>query len=426
MIDVSKIKKDFPIFEHNPRLVYLDSTATSLKPKQVIEALDLYYKQFSANIYRGVYEISEKATKEYEATRAIVADFIHAKPEEIVFTRNTTESLNLVAYALGRIMVDKNDEIVTTVAEHHSNFVPWQVLAREVGTVFKVIDITNNGDLDICVNKVKSQKSKLKTTGQKLKINLESIITKKTKILAITHISNVLGIVNPIKEIIRAAKEINPRLIVVVDGAQAIPHIKVNLRELGCDFYAFSSHKMFGPTGVGVLWGRYELLSRMSPFNFGGEMIREVHIEKTIFKDPPQKFEAGTPHIAGVIAMKEAVRYLKKIGLETVHTHERSLVQYAAKTLKAEFKKEISIIVPEHNQKSGILAFNLRSYHPHDIAQILDENNICIRAGHHCAMPLHKRLALQATARASFYLYNTKEDIDRLVEGLQKVKSVLQ
>ncbi len=406
MFDVEKTKKDFPIFEHNPHLVYLDSTATSLKPRRVIDAVDAYYKHFSANIYRGVYEISEKATEEYEATRVVIAEFIHAKPEEIVFTRNTTESLNLVAYALGRIMLNEGDEIVTTVAEHHSNFVPWQQLAFENGADFKVVDVDDFGDLNI--------------------FPIEKIVTRKTKILAITHLSNVLGIVNPIKKIIAAAKAINPRIIIIVDGAQAIPHLHVNVSDLGCDFYAFSSHKMLGPTGVGILWGKYELLSSMSPFNFGGEMIREVYIEKTIFKDPPQKFEAGTPHIAGVIALKEAVRYLNTIGLETIHAHEQSLVRYAVKALRDEFKNEIRIIVPEHNQKSGILAFSLRNYHPHDIAQILDENDVCIRAGHHCAMPLHKRLDLQATARVSFYLYNTKKDIDKLIEGLQKVKNVLR
>jgi cysteine desulfurase/selenocysteine lyase len=276
------------------------------------------------------------------------------------------------------------------------------------------------------VDKIKYQKSNIKDINQNSKINLESIITKRTKILVLTHISNVLGIVNPIKDIVKAAKAINPHIIVVVDGAQAVPHLPVNVSDLGSDFYAFSSHKMLGPTGVGVLWGKYELLSSMPPFNFGGEMIREVQIEKTVFKDPPQKFEAGTPHIAGVIALKEAVRYLKSIGLETVHDHEQYLLRYAVEALKEEFKKEIQIVVPEHNQKSGILAFNFKDYHPHDIAQILDENNVCIRAGHHCAMPLHKRLDLQATARASFYLYNTKEDVDKLIKGLQKVKNVLR
>lgn len=425
MLNINKIKRDFSIFQYHKDLVYLDSTATSLKPIQVIDSLNQYYKEYSANIYRGVYEISEKATEEYELTRTIISKFIHAAPQEIIFTRNTTESINLIAYALGRIIVEEGDEIITTIAEHHSNFVPWQVLAGEMGAIFKVIDITNEGNLDIYVDNIKYQKSKIKNTNQNSKITLENIITKKTKIFVLTHISNVLGIINPIKEIIKAAKSINPNIIVIVDGAQAVPHLPVNVSELGCDFYAFSSHKMLGPTGVGVLWGKHELLETMSPFNYGGEMIREVHIEKTVFKDPPQKFEAGTPHIAGVIALKEAVRYLTNLGLEAIHAHEQFLARYAVKILQEEFKEEIRILAPVHPQKSGILSFTFRNYHPHDIAQILDEDNICIRAGHHCAMPLHKRLNLQATARASFYLYNTQEDVDKLIKGLLKVKKVL-
>lgn len=405
-MDISKIKKDFPIFQKNKDLVYLDSTATSLKPIEVIDSLVRYYKEYSANIYRGVYKISERATAEYEKTRTAVADFIHAKPEEIIFTRNTTESINLVAYSLGRTIVEKGDEIITTIAEHHSNFVPWQQLAFENGADFKVIDIDENDNL--------------------LFDPLEKIITKKTKIVAFTHISNVLGVVNPVKAIVAKIKSINPRIIVVIDGAQAIPHLPVDVTDLDCDFYAFSSHKMLGPTGVGILWGKSEYLESMPPFNYGGEMIREVQIEKTVFKDSPQKFEAGTPHIAGVIALKEAVNYLKKLGLEAIHSHEQELVRYAVKTLQDEFKNDIHIVAPDHAQKSGIVSFTLRDYHPHDIAHILDESHICIRAGHHCAMPLHKRLKLLATARASFYLYNTKEDIDKLIQGLLKVKKVLQ
>ncbi len=405
MANFSNIKKDFPIFQNNPDLVYLDSTATSLKPKNVIEALNEYYQEYSANIYRGVYAISEKATEEYEMTRNTIARFINAQSEEVIFTRNTTESLNLIAYALGRMIVEKKDEIATSVSEHHSNFVPWQQLAFENGADFKVIDIDEHGDL--------------------LVDPIDQVITKKTKVLALTHISNVLGVVNPIKKITAAAKAVNPDIIVVVDGAQAVPHIPVDVVDLGCDFYAFSSHKMLGPTGVGVLWGKYELLKEMIPFNLGGEMIQEVYLEKTVFKDPPHKFEAGTPDIAGVIALKEAVRYLEQLGLEGIHDHEKTLVKYAAKILKDQFKDDIRMVVPEHDFKSGILAFTFCNYHPHDVAQILDEDNICVRAGHHCAMPLHKKLNLQATVRASFYLYNTKDDVHKLVESLLKVKKIL-
>ena len=299
-MDLQSLKSDFPIFKNIPSLVYLDSTATSLKPKPVIDKEIEYYEKYSANVFRGVYKISEKATEEYEETRKIIRKFINAKKtEEVIFTRSTTESLNLIAYSLGRKIINKGDEIVTTIMEHHSNFVTWQVLAGEIGAKFKVINITDQGFLDLGLDNIKNQKLKIK--------NLEQVITRKTKIFALTYVSNVLGTINPIKEIVMAAKKINPKVIVVVDAAQAVPHMKVDVQDLGCDFLAFSSHKMLGPTGIGVLWGRYELLDQMFPFNFGGEMIQEVYIDKTIFKGPPHKFEAGTPHIAGVIALKESI-----------------------------------------------------------------------------------------------------------------------
>lgn len=421
----SDIKKDFPIFDNNPSLIYLDSTATSLKPKSVIDKLVEYYSSYSANIFRGVYKISEKATEEYEETRKLTAQFINAKEtEEIIFTRNTTESLNLIAYSLGRKILDQGDEIVTTIMEHHSNFVPWQVLAYEVGATFKIIDINENGHLNLVMDKLKSQNSKVKTTIQKLEP--EGIIRSRTKILTLTFISNVLGIINPIKEIIKEAKRINPNIITIVDAAQAAPHIKIDVQDLGCDFLAFSSHKMLGPTGVGVLWGKKELLTEMFPFMYGGEMIDEVYVDKTIFKDPPHKFEAGTPSIAEVIAFKEAIKYLKKVGLDKVGNHERQLSLQCLKTLKSEFKDKIKIFGPENfENRAGVIAFSFGKYHPHDIASILDEENIAVRAGHHCAMPLHNRLGVNATVRASFYIYNDEKDIEKLVEGLRKAEKVL-
>ena len=426
MLNVSQIKKDFPIFKNNPSLVYLDSTATSLKPKPVIDKLVEYYSKYSANIFRGVYSLSEKATEEYEKTREKIARFINAKKEEIVFTRNTTESLNLLAYSLGRKIIEKNNEITTTIMEHHSNFVPWQMLSQESGAVFKVININQDGKLDIYEEQLKTQNSNFKTTSQNFKtknsIRLDRIINKKTKILTLTYISNVLGTVNSIKEIVMAAKKINPKIIVIVDAAQAVPHKKIDVLDLGADFIAFSSHKMLGPTGVGVLWGKYSLLKEMFPFNFGGEMISEVFIDKTFFKDPPYKFEAGTPAIGEVIALGEAVSYLEKIGMENIEKHEKELVQYAYHRLKEEFDDNIKILGKKNiEERSGILAFNFYHFHPHDIAQILSEKNICIRSGHHCTQPLHQFLGVSSSCRASFYFYNDKDDVEKLIEGLKEV-----
>ena len=405
----STYKNDFPIFKNNPELVYLDSCATSLKPRTVVDKLREYYEEYSANVFRGVYKISEKATEEYEDSRRIIGKFINTnKAEEIIFTRGSTESLNLVAYSLGRKIINQGDEIVTSIMEHHSNFVPWQQLVLENGAIFKVIGLDEYGYLNT---------------------QIDQAITKKTKILALTYVSNVLGIINPVKEIIKAAKSINPKLIVVIDAAQAVPHLKVDVRDLGCDFLVFSSHKMLGPTGVGVLWGKYELLDEMYPFNFGGEMIQEVYIDKTIFKKPPHKYEAGTPHIAGVIALKEAVKYLEKIGYEKIRKHEILLAKSLACSLQAELGKKIKILAGEIfeylDDRRGIISFVFDRYHPHDVAQILDEQNICVRAGHHCAMPLHQRLGVNASVRASFYIYNTIEDVSKLVKGLKKVEKIL-
>lgn len=427
MLNVTQIKQDFPIFQRHPRLVYLDSGATSLRPKVVIDKLLEYYTSYSANVFRGVYKISEKATEEYEETRNVIARFINApKTDEVIFTRNTTESCNLIAYALGRSIVDQNSEIVTTVMEHHSNFVSWQQLAFENGATLKVIGINSEGYLDLSADNIKNQIANSKNTDQKSKIDLlDKIITRKTKILALTYVSNVLGTINPIKDIVAKAKEINPEIVVVVDGAQAIPHLKIDVQDLGCDFFVASSHKMFGPSGVGILWGKYDLLDQMTPFLFGGEMIESVAIEQTTFKKPPHKFEAGTPDIAGVIALKQAVGYLEKIGFENIKLHEQELIHYGLDLLHNTFGSEISIYGPkDFTKRGGIIAFSLKDIHPHDVAQILDEQNVAVRAGHHCAMPLHTALGVPATTRATFHIYNSKEDIDKLVEGLQRVQKV--
>ena len=424
MFNIDKIKTDFPIFKFHPQLTYLDSAAMSLKPKVVIEAVENYYKKYSANVFRGIYKISEKATKEYENVRRKIAQFIRADSEkEIVFVRNTTEAINLVAYAWGWVNVEKGDEIVTTIMEHHSNFVPWQVLCNEVGAIFKVIDITDEGYLNLNPDKSKIHDPKSKTTMNNLNF-LEKVVTKKTKILALTYVSNVLGTINPVKEIIKAAKKINPKIITVVDAAQAIPHYKINVKDLGCDFLAFSGQKMLGPTGAGVLWGRKELLTQMSPFLFGGEMISEVYLNRTIFAQIPHKFEAGTPHIAGVIGLGAAVDYLTQVGMDKLRDYEKDLTAYVL--LKLAELKDITIYGPkEIDRRAGVVTFNLKDVHPHDVAAVLDEENICLRSGHHCAMPLHDRLRIGASVRVSFYLYNSKEDIDKLINGLLKVKKYL-
>lgn len=418
MLNPQKIKDDFPVFKNNPGLVYLDSASTSLKPQSVVDKLVEYYEQYPANIKRGIYKISERATTEYEETRNVVSEFINADRNEVIFTRNTTEAINLVAYSLGREIVGKGDEIITTVMEHHSNFVPWQQLAFENVADFKVIDITDDGLL-VCHPELVSGSEMPKQVRHD---SLDSIITRQTKILALTYVSNVLGAVNPVKEIAKSAHKINPNIIIVVDAAQAVPHMKVDIKDLGVDFIAFSGHKMLGPTGVGVLWGRRELLEKMFPFQFGGEMIEEVKIASTTFAKLPEKFEAGTPAIAEVIALKEAVKYLQKIGLDKIHKHELELKTYAINQLKGNFGTELTIYGPK--ERAGIISFNLKGVHPHDVAAILDENDICIRAGHHCTMPLHERLGIPASARLSFYLYNDKSDVDKLIESLKKVKKI--
>ena len=398
MLDTNKIKKDFPIFNNQPKLVYLDSTATSLKPQSVISKLVGYYSDYSANIFRGVYDMSEKATAEYEETRTVVKDFINAPlTEEIIFTRNATESINLFVNGI-KDTFKKGDEIVTTITEHHSNFVPWQQLAKNIQCSFKIISINEEGILEP---------------------QLTYEITKKTKILALTYVSNVLGTVNPIKTIIKEAKNINPHIIVLVDGAQAVPHLKVDVTDLGCDAFVFSSHKMLGPTGVGVLWVKKELLETFPPYQFGGDMIRSVAIEETQFADLPHRFEAGTPHIAGVIALKEASHYLQGIGLDAIHSYEVELAQICYDRLTEEFGTKIKIIGPQ-KRESGIVAFAVTGLHAHDVAQLLNEDHIAVRAGHHCAMPLHTKLGIEASVRASFYLYNTKEDVEKLIASLHK------
>ncbi len=406
MFDVDHLCEDFPQFArkiNGKRIVYLDSTATSLKPRQVIEKETEYYTKYCANVFRGIYRTSEEATEEYENVRRKVAAFIGADtPEEVVFTRNTTESINLVMYALSRTNLH-GSEFVATIMEHHSNFVPWQQLAKEKNGELRIWNVGEDGKL-------------------KLK-KLETLVTKKTKILAVTAVSNVLGTINPVRDICHIVKRINPDCLILVDAAQAAPHMVMNVHDWSVDFAAFSSHKMLGPTGVGVLWGRRELLEELSPYQYGGEMIKEVHRDKTIFADLPHKFEAGTPHIAGVIGFGAAIDYLQTLGMEAVRRHELEITNYALKALKK--VKGVTIHGPARaKDRGGVIAFTMKGLHAHDIAQLLDEDNVCIRAGHHCAMPLHEYLKIPATARASFYVYTTKEDVDALITGLERIKKI--
>ncbi len=395
------VKGDFPILRNN-NLAYLDSGATSLKPRSVIQAVNSYNSKYSANVHRGIYKMSEKATLEYEKARELIADFINARFDEIVFVRNTTEAINLVAYVWGEATIRKQDNILASVMEHHSNFVPWQELAKRKKAQFRVIDI-KNGELD------------LKDFAKKL--------NSKTKLVAITHVSNVLGTINPIKEIIRIAHKNGA--LVLVDGAQAAPHLKVDVKDLGCDFYAFSGHKMLGPTGIGVLWARKEILDGMQPFMFGGSMIEQVSLKNSTFNHSPEKFEAGTPDISGAIGFGEAVKYLSQIGMDKIVSYEEDLRNYAY--LKLSKIKDLTIYGPKDiNKKCGVFAFNIQGIHPHDLATILDEEGIAVRAGHHCAMPLHTSLHLIASVRASFYIYNDKDDVDKLVAALNKAIKVFK
>lgn len=408
MIDASSIRKDFPQLQRKIKgkpIVYLDSSATSLKPQSVIDAVTGYYTDYTANVFRGIYTTSEQATAAYELARAKIAGFIRApSSDEVIFTRNATESLNLLAAGIGKT-IQKKDEVVVSIMEHHSNFVPWQQRLTKKGGVFKVWNINTEGQLNF--------------------EDLDMLITRRTKVLTITASSNVLGTIPPIKKIVPIVKRLNPGCLVFVDAAQAVPHMAVNVIDWGADAIAFSGHKMLGPTGIGVLWARMSLLAALPPYQYGGDMIEEVHRDKTIFKNPPHKFEAGTPHIAGAIGLGAAVDYLQALGLGAVRKHEIDITDYALKALSC--IKGVTVHGPrDARDRGGVVAFCLEGVHPHDIAQVLDESGVCIRVGFHCAQPLHEFLKIGPTARASFYVYTTKEDIDAFIEGLEKVKQVFK
>ncbi|MHC5215246.1 cysteine desulfurase [Enterococcus sp. LJL128] len=407
MINVENIRQQFPILfqeVNDEPLVYLDNAATTQKPQAVLDKLAYYYEHDNANVHRGVHTLAERATKEYEAAREKVRRLIGAnETAEILFTRGTTTSLNWVAKSYGDLAVGAGDEIVISYMEHHSNIIPWQQLAQRKGAVLKYIDITADGYLDL--------------------ENAKKQITDKTKIVSIAHVSNVLGVINPISELTALAHQHGA--IMVVDGAQAVPHMPVNVQELDADFYAFSGHKMCGPTGIGVLYGKRALLEKMEPVEFGGEMIDFVNLQDSTWKELPWKFEAGTPNIAGAIALGAAVDYLTDIGLENIHQHEADLVAYVLPKLQA--IEGLTVYGPQKiEDHTGVIAFNLEGLHPHDVATALDMEGVAVRAGHHCAQPLLKYIDVPATARASFYLYNTKADADRLIEAILATKEFFQ
>ena len=402
-------RSHFPVLERKVRdgkkLVYLDNAATTQKPIQVIDAISDYYKNNNSNIHRAVHALAEESTEAFEQTRDKVAEFLNIKDaQEIIFVKGTTEAINLVANAWGRDNVKEGDIIITTEYEHHSNIVPWQLLTQDKKAQLKYIDINDNGELMI------DQLDEYLSTG-------------KVKLVAFSHVSNVLGTITPVKEIISKCK--NAGVKTLIDGAQAVPHMKVDLTELDCDFYAFSAHKMLGPTGVGVLWAKKEILQEMTPYQGGGDMIREVHKYETTWNDLPYKFEAGTPNIADVIGFKNAIEYLQKIGMDNIREHEKELTKYALERM--EKVPGITLYgVKDPEKRGGVISFNFNDVHPHDVGTIIDKDGVAIRSGHHCAQVLMEKLNVAATNRASFYVYTTKEEIDVLISSLESVAKVFK
>ena len=403
MHDLLAVRNDFPLFRQRVRgksLVYLDTGATAQKPQSVLDAVLHYYSCNNANVHRGIYSLSERATVAYENARNKTKNFINAKySHEIIFTRSTTESINLIAASFGWLQIKSGDEVLISAMEHHSNIVPWQILCERVGAKLKIIPVKDDGTLDLEA--------------------YQDLLTKQTRIVGLIHVSNVLGTVNPAKQIIQLAHQ--KGIPILLDGAQAAPHMIIDVQDLGCDFYAFSSHKLYGPTGIGVLYGQSKWLEVMPPYQGGGQMIKHVSFEKTEYNVLPYKFEAGTPNIAGVVGMAAAIDYLAAIGFEKIQAHEGALLHYATKQL---MKIAGLKIIGDAPHKAGVISFVMEQAHPHDIATILDNEGIAVRAGHHCAMPLMERFNLPATTRVTFGVYNTFHDVDQLIEGLHRVIEV--
>ncbi len=399
-LDIQKIRKEFPILDQQVNgkpLIYFDNAATNQKPKRVIEALSTYYEKYNANIHRGIHTLAEKATRAYEDTRLAMQEFIHAKHvEEIIFTRGVTESVNLVASSYGRAFLKEGDEIILSGLEHHSNIVPWQMIAEEKKAVIKVITITPSGEIDID--------------------HYRQLLSSRTKIVAVNHASNSLGTINPIKEMITMAHDVGA--VVLIDGAQASAHLAIDVVDLGCDFYCISSHKMYGPTGTGILYGKKDLLEKMPPYMGGGEMIKDVTFARTTYNELPYKFEAGTPNIADVVALKEAVGFINQLGKENIASHEYELLSYATQKLASLSSVRM---IGTGSKKVSVQSFVIEGIHPFDIGQMLDARGIAVRTGHHCTQPLMDSLGLEGTVRASFAVYNTKEEIDVLIDGLKRI-----
>jgi len=402
--DLAQVRADFPILErkvHGKPLVYLDNAATSQKPRTVIETISRYYEEINSNVHRGVHYLSEQATSDYEAVRKTAQQFLNAADsKEIIFVRGATEGINLVAQSYGRAHLEAGDEILISQMEHHSNIVPWQILCEERGATLCAAPINDAGELDLD--------------------RFSRMLNSKTRLVAITHVSNALGTINPIRRIVEMAHGWN--VPVLVDGAQAVPHMQVDVRALGCDFYTFSGHKLYGPTGIGVLYGKSALLDTMPPYQGGGDMIKSVTLEKTVYNRLPYKFEAGTPDIAGVIGLGAALRYVSSLGIENVGAHEGVVLGYATSAVAAIPGLRV---IGTAKEKASVLSFTLENVHPHDIGTILDQEGIAIRTGHHCSQPVMQHFGVEATARASFALYNTKEEVDRLVRGIEKVREVV-
>ncbi|OGO28169.1 MAG: cysteine desulfurase [Chloroflexi bacterium RBG_16_54_18] len=401
-LDVARIRADFPVLDRKVNsgmpLVYLDSAATSQKPLEVIQCMDDFYRRSNSNIHRGIHTLAEESTALYEGSRQRLAKFINSpSPRQVIFTRNTTESINLVAYSWGRANLKPGDVVLLTEMEHHSNLVPWHILAGEIDIRLEFIPVTGQGLLDL--------------------ESLPGLLDLQPRLVSLTHMSNVLGTINPVKEIVRLAHQAGA--VTLIDGAQSVPHFPVDVQDLDLDFLAFSSHKMCGPTGLGVLYGRKELLESMPPFMGGGDMIKRVHLRSFVPNELPYKFEAGTPAIAEVVGLGAAVDYLQSVGMEKIAHHEKEVVSYALDRLSE--VPGLTLFGPSAENKGGVVSFMMKGVHPHDISQILDSQGIAIRAGHHCAMPLHEKFGLPATARASFYLYTTIDEIDRLAVSLNKV-----
>ncbi len=412
MFEVEKIRVDFPILKrkiNGCNLVYLDSGATSQKPESVLRAMDDYYRNNNANIHRGVYDLSVESTKMVDEAREKVAEFIGGRSEEIVFTRNASESLNLVMYSWGKENVKEGDAVLVTKLEHHSNFVPWQVLCKETGAEFRVIGVDTNGRLD----------------PTSLDYELRGA-SGKIKIFALTGASNAIGTLVDVNAVVKKVKEKNPEVVVVLDASQMVPHMKVDVSNLMVDFVAFSGHKMLGPTGIGVLWGKKELLNKMDPFLYGGDMIGEVGLESTTWTDLPNKFEAGTPDIAGIVGLGAAVDYLTSLGMDNVRGHEKELTEYALEKFEQLEKEGLVELYGVRNatERGGIITFNVKGIHAHDAAQVLNSFGICVRSGQHCAAPLVTSFGVMAMVRATFYVYNTKSEIDYLVEKIKEVPKV--